>query len=408
KDEATMLKRDFKPAEGVSNIELFYDLIFVYCISVVTSLCSDIPSGFFDHGTWIIYMFSLSVILQIWLLTTLLMNRYGDRSLPETAGLFINMFLLYFLANGVQTDWHETSMLFNLTWAGILLNLALQWFIKLRSYTNIDEDDRHIMTWSISCLLVQAGIAALAGFLPEMLSVATSWITLLFGMGVWMHSGLFRKKSARFSHLTERCALLTIIAFGEMVVGISTYMMKMSSIWFPIGVFALAVGLFLIFIFEHDHMLNHHAHSHGMTYLTISTWLIVVISNFTVAVQYMPRTEIDAGPKNLYLAVCLVLYLLTSFLLSHFNKPEFRHSTRYVVGRVAVCIFILVMTFVTAHNPAFTLSCHVIAVYAAFAHEWILWYRGSRKAKANYGRSLGLDHERESDPSNTSRHGDKS
>ena len=33
-----MKKRPFVPAEGVSNIELFYDLIFVYCISVLTSL----------------------------------------------------------------------------------------------------------------------------------------------------------------------------------------------------------------------------------------------------------------------------------------------------------------------------------------------------------------------------------
>ena len=140
-----MRKREFKPVEGVSNIELFYDLIFVYGISVLTSLCHHIEGGFLDWGTWAIYMFSFLVILQVWFFSTLLMNRYGDRSLSECVGLFVNMFLLYFLANGVHTEWHDTSFMFNLTWAGILLNLAIQWFIKLRTYSNIDDTDRGIM-----------------------------------------------------------------------------------------------------------------------------------------------------------------------------------------------------------------------------------------------------------------------
>ena len=32
-----MKRRAFSPGMGVSNIELFYDLIFVHCISVLTS-----------------------------------------------------------------------------------------------------------------------------------------------------------------------------------------------------------------------------------------------------------------------------------------------------------------------------------------------------------------------------------
>ena len=264
-----MHRRTFKPAEGVSNIELFYDLIFVYGISVLTSLCHHVEGGFLDLGIWVIYLFSFLVILQVWFFSTLLMNRYGDRSLSECVGLFVNMFLLYFLANGVRADWHETSLVFNLTWAGILANLAVQWLIKLHTYTNIDDVDRGIMRSSAICLLGQAAIAAIAAFLPETPSEVASWIALLFGMSVWGQSKAYRKKPARFDHVAERCSLLTIIAFGEMVVGISTYMVEMTSIGYPMGVFALTVGLFLIYIFEHDHMLDHHAKTDGMTYMTI-------------------------------------------------------------------------------------------------------------------------------------------
>ena len=386
-----MIKRPFEPAEGVSNIELFYDLIFVYGISVITSLCHQIDGGFLDIGLWLVYLFSFLVILQIWFFSTLLMNRYGDRSVTECVGLFVNMFLLYFLANGVRTQWHETSLAFDLTWAGILTNLAIQWLIKLHSYNNLDDTDHSIMRWSALCLLVQAALAAIAAFLPETPSTIVSCVALLLGMNVWGKSSLYRKKPGRFSHIAERCSLLTIIAFGEMIVGISSYMADMSSIWYPLGVFALAVGLFLIYIFEYDHMLDHHAQRDGMTYMIISSWLIVVIGNLTVAVTYMPMQNIDFLPKSIYLSTCLILYLLASFLLGIYNRTELRYTLRYAIGRITVCVFIAVVGIATSFDPAIGLACHVVAVWTAFAYEWMLWRRKSRHAAL--GHSLGLTSE---------------
>ena len=390
-----MLKRPFIPAEGVSNIELFYDLIFVYGISVVTSLCRNPQGGFFDWGMWVIYLFSFLVILQIWFFTTLLMNRYGDRSPAETVGLFANMFLLYFLANGVRLDWHQTSQMFNLTWAAILLNLAVQWLLKLRTYTNLDRTDRGIMLWTIVSLGIQAVLASIAAFLPGHPSEVMSWVALLFGMSVWGQSRLYRLKPARFSHLAERCSLLTIVAFGEMVVGISIYMTGMSSMWYPVGVFMLTVGLFLIYIFEHDFMLDHDAHTDGMIYTTISSWLIVVIGNLTLAFEFMPMDEIAFVPKSIFLSGCLVLYLLTSFLLGIYNKPQYRYSRNYVIARLVVCAFIVLVGIGTSFDPGIGLACHVVAVYATFAYEFFLLRR--RDKLMAMGSSLGLSCEQMED-----------
>ena len=43
-------RKPYVPARGVSNIELFYDLVFVYCISVVTGVMY--LYGFFDVETY--------------------------------------------------------------------------------------------------------------------------------------------------------------------------------------------------------------------------------------------------------------------------------------------------------------------------------------------------------------------
>ena len=69
-----MQKRPFVPAEGVSNVELFYDLIFVYCISVITSLCHHFHGDFPTIESWSIYLFSFLVVLQVWFYTTFLLT----------------------------------------------------------------------------------------------------------------------------------------------------------------------------------------------------------------------------------------------------------------------------------------------------------------------------------------------
>ena len=383
------MKKIFKAAEGVSNIELFYDLIFVYCISVLTSLMHHVHDGFFDLGTFLTFIFSYLVVLQVWFFTTFLMNRYGDRSAADNACLFVNMFLLYFLANSIRAEW-GAAYGFNIAWALILANLLVHWTIKRLRYTNLDDDDKHIMNTTIVVLAIQLVICLAAAFLEGIVGVAVSWIALIFGAGVFTQMRSYKRKTSRFNHLAERCALLTIIAFGETIVAIATYM-QTTDLFYPIFVFALVVGLFLIYIYEHDNMLDHHRETDGMAYLTLTGWIILIIGNLTVALEYMPMEEVAFVPKSLMLMICLIAYLLTSFLVGFFNKPEFHYSTAFIIGRIGVCVFIAAVAFLTDFNPYINLVCDTAAVYFALWHEWLL-YHGRTKAVA-FGRSLGFSDE---------------
>ncbi|MDO4798089.1 MAG: low temperature requirement protein A [Coriobacteriales bacterium] len=389
-----MVKRLFVPAEGVSNIELFYDLIFVHCISVLTSLVRHVPeSGFPSMDTWIMYFFSFCVVLQVWFFTTLLMNRYGERSIVDAACMFANMFLLYFLSNGIRADWKGTQHVFLIAWALILANLILHWVIKLFRYTNLDDDDRKIMRWNIATLAVQLAIVVVTAFLPTLPSVIAAWGALLFGIVAWRQPKVYAAKPSRFSHICERCSLLTIIAFGEAVVAIAPYTTQTSSIVYPVFVFVLVVGLFLIYIFEQDNMIDHHARIDGMAYMTITSWMVVVIGTLTVALEFMVMRNVEFMPKNILLVGCLFAYLLTSFLLGRYNKPEFRYSALYVAGRLGTCAFIVAVAVVTNFDPLITLICDTGAVYFALCHEWILYRR--RSGKLSFGHSLDYTDEDE-------------
>ena len=386
-----MQKRPFVPAEGVSNIELFYDLIFVYCISVITSLCHHFHGDFPTIESWSIYLFSFLVVLQVWFYTTFLLNRYGDRSASDNVCLFINMFLLYFLASGIQVEWQNTVFTFNLAWALILLNLIVHWLIKRFRYDNLDDDDKKIMTGTSIVLAVQFAIVLTAAFLPEEQAAITSWVGLLFGIAVFSQLRVYRRKPSRFGHLAERCSLLVIVAFGETIVAISVYMTSAHSLLFPILVFALIVGLFLIYIYEHDNMLDHRNKTDGMFFLTLTGWLILIIGNLTVALEYMPDNGIAFVPKSVYLTVCLTLYLLTSFLFGIYNKPEFKHSLGYTVGRIGSCVAIVVVAATTNFDPLTNLVFDVIIVYFALWHEWLLFH--TRTRLVSFGHALGMTYD---------------
>lgn len=382
-----MRKHPLAPAQGVSNIELFYDLIFVYCISVLTSLCHR-TTGLPDLGTWVIFTFSYLAVLQVWFYTTLFMNRYGEGSATDNVCLFVNMFLLYFLASGIRTDWESTRFTFNLSWALILANLALHWLLKRSTIEDLDEIDLRGMRLSAGTLALMAVLALTAAFLPFWPSVILSWVTLLVGMGSWGWADAHRAKPGRFSHVTERCSLLTIIAFGEMVVGVAGYVDVVTNPGYLALVFALVVGLFLVFIFEHDNMVDHQLSNHGMGFMTVTSWLIVILGNVTVALGYLPRSDLALTLKSFYLGIFIVAYLLTSFVFARYNKPEYAVSRTYALGRAGACAFIAAAVFSTRLHPMAPLICDVAAVYFALWHEWYV-YR-TRTGLMAFGHALGI------------------
>lgn len=375
-----MKKRVLTLIGGVDNIELFYDLIFVYCISVITGVCHDHPGDFLDLSTYLGYLLPLLIVLQIWFYTTLLLNRYGSKSASDYVCLFVNMFLLYYLASTIGGKTQSDYSTFNVAWALILVNFIVHWSLKRFLYSNIDDDDRRIIDRSIIVLALQLSLVCTALLVRGDLGRYIAIGALLLGMSAWTRGGPFARKPSRFDHVAERCALLIIVTFGETVVAVATYVQVGTSLFFPALVFVLVVGMFLIYIYEYDNMLDHQSKVSGMGYMTINAWIVVVVSNLTVALEFMPDPEVAHLPKNLFLTAGLVLYLLTSLVITRYNKPRYRISSRFVVGRLIACAIVVIAGLATDFDPRVTLVMDVFAMYWALAHEWYLFHIRNRIA----------------------------
>ena len=123
------LKNDEKKVE---HVELLYDLIFVYIIGRNNSLVSHITNGFIDPDVYLTYVLCTLITIQIWYLSILFINRYGDNGIQEYIGLFINMFLLYYMADATRVHWEAAFYRYNIAWALILLNILVQYYLKYR------------------------------------------------------------------------------------------------------------------------------------------------------------------------------------------------------------------------------------------------------------------------------------
>ena len=91
-----------KGEKKVEYIELIYDLIFVYLLGRSNELLFHMQGGFFTFQTYVTFLYSTLVILQVWYFSSLYINRYGSNSAADYIGLFINMYLLYYLAEGIR------------------------------------------------------------------------------------------------------------------------------------------------------------------------------------------------------------------------------------------------------------------------------------------------------------------
>ena len=383
-----MNKRPLVPVDIVSNIELFYDLIFAYCISVLTSLCCSVTDDFVNLSAWLLYMFSFLAVLQIWFYSTLLMNHFGDGSAVDNVCMFINMFLLYYMASGIREEWHLTLFTFDVAWALILVNLAICAVIKLFMYDNLTDADVFMLIGMATMMVIQAIIALIAAFLPFAVSVVLSWMAMLLCVNTWWLMRFLSDKPIRFAHAAERCSLLVIVMFGQTVVSISSYISMTSSILYPIFVFALVVGLFLIYIYEHDNMIDRHQTSTGVGFMNLTVWLVIILGNLTVALGFMPMKNIAFLPKNIYLATSLVLYLFTSFLFGRYNKAELKYSKLFIVGRIGVCVGIVVVALITNFDPLITLIFDTFAVFFAVWHEWLLYHSRMGNLRFQFGGAI--------------------
>lgn len=211
-----LLRPAGQPAR-VANVELFFDLVYVFAIT-------QLSHHLLEHLTWLGVVQTATLWFAVWLgwqYTAWVSNWFNPEHLVIRTMLMVLMGLALLVSAAIPEAFGERGLLFACSFAAIQVGRTLFVLYSLGR--------RHLLTPNflrILCWLLVSAVLWIAGGLNEgstrlalwLLAVGCEYLSPMAGFPV---PGLGRSQTSDWTidggHLAERCQLFVIIALGESV-----------------------------------------------------------------------------------------------------------------------------------------------------------------------------------------------
>ncbi|MBQ3335044.1 MAG: low temperature requirement protein A [Eubacteriaceae bacterium] len=313
----------------VELIELFYDLIYVYAISRLTMLIEEPVNGIIPLSGFFLYLVIGFVILQAWLYLTNYVNRYGKWRWYEYVLTAVNMTATVYMANTISPRWNEMALTFNLAMLVMLLCVAAMYLIQ----TFVKEQDpaaakNSLTILSVDCLLYFAAFLASvfqAGDVVIWLDVAA---VLCGAFLPFFIRGRFDADIISFPHLAERFELITIITFGEGIVGMTGFFDVRHFTLRPVMVFAVILLLFGCYVIQIHELCDHHRVDRALRLMFSHYFIVISLNLITVAFKFLENPE-----ANRLLTAGLMSSAMLLFFTAVYSDSVYYHRRYRLTGR---------------------------------------------------------------------------
>ncbi len=330
----------------VEYLELIYDLIFVYIIGHNNALLHNLENGFFGGGAFLAYVISSLAIIQIWTFSTYYTNMYGKNGVRDHIFMFVNMYLLYYIARGTRIDWENFHSQYHIAWALILINIGVQYAIELKNH----ETDNAVKTIQglMAALFGEAFFVILAIPVFKLTGVQTSWLAIAYGVAATLLlAGGTKSTQVDFMHLSERAMLYVVFTFGEMIIAAAAYFedsFAPSSVYFSLMCFMIIAGLFLCYEILYNRITDREMTTSGMGYMMIHILLIFGMNNITTSLEFMRDENVSLMPKTVFLIASFLILFVSMFLLLIYAKPQMKKCRRFLIPAIiSSMLFVLLM-----------------------------------------------------------------
>ena len=264
----------------VENIELFYDLIFVYAISKVSGLIHHSHHGIVEPWAFINFVLASLVILQEWLYLTDYLNRFGTFNFRELVVMGINMTAAIYLSNSLLADWSQIYYPFTISMLVMSSSVGFLYHCQANK-KGFGEKEATIMR---NILIVICSLLLICLFVYFHIVVILLIIINLLGafLPVFFRTK-FDNSITHFGHLKERFELLTILFFGEMIVGITKYFDIKHFTIYPFIALIAIFSLFGTYTLLINKMINHKQTTRGLTLMYSHFFLLISLGIITSA-----------------------------------------------------------------------------------------------------------------------------
>lgn len=356
--------------------ELFYDLVFVYAISQMTSLLEHTEHGMIALPSLLAFAVSFIILINSWMYQTVFTNRYGRYAVMDSLILFADMAILLFLSNSLASDLRAVFRPFCLALGLLSLSLLLQYALKYGSARA--EADRRLIRDYIVMLAIRSGLILAGAVLPFRAGVAVALSGVLIG---WVMPSFFvrnmRPTPVNFPHLVERLTLLVIITFGETIVGIASWFtLETLNLW-SVLVFVIVVAMFGCYVIAFNKLIDEENDADTGVGLIYTHYPILLgVSFVTVSLSFLAEEEIRLSFSTLLLFIGMALFYTGILLNGKRNKERYRYPKSFwLILTVALLLGLAAGLLVGSAETAIMAGAAVASVFAVgnlyFYHKGI-------------------------------------
>ena len=353
----------------VELIELFYDLIYVYAISNLTLLIEEPEGGVLTWDMFFVYIITSMAVIQAWLFMTNYVNLYCTWKWYEYALVVFNMSAAVLMSNTITVSWLESSMAFICSMMTMIGCIIALYAIQIRKR----EADPKAAKQALSILGIVMSIYILALIINNMgyekLSLMIVILNIILGMFLpLVKKANFDHKMISFPHLVERLELLTIITFGEGIIGITEFFeVQQFNIIGPLS-FMILIFMFGTYVCQVHLMCNHHQ----VTNPTRMVWghylIIIAINLVTVALLYFHNKEIDPIFTAIMMIASLAFFQLALIPASKYFHPEFSRTKMDLAVTLAIIAVGAVIILLFPESPYAFMSGSLIITGGNFMY----------------------------------------
>ncbi|QSQ91497.1 low temperature requirement protein A [Streptococcus suis] len=334
--------------------ELFYDLVYVYTISQLTSIIHHAHQGVVSLQSFFNFSVGLIIFVNSWMVQTVFTNRFGSNSLRNIIFMFLQMICLLVASSAVAGDWQISFVWIFLPMVMISLLLLVQYILEYFQTSN--DADRSLMKQFFYILGLRSVMLFLSLFFPYEIGM---WFALVGILSTWLLPGLLSDPNrgfvsadlspVNFPHLIERLSLLVIITFGESLIGISEHFSPENFSWESIAIFITLTNLFMVYIVEVDHLLDVEREETGIRAIYSHYPILFGLSLITIALSFFGNSDMNAQYTVFYFYGGLALFILGLLQHNVYNKQgrilskQF-HITQLLLISIGFGISLLVFT----------------------------------------------------------------
>lgn len=222
-------------------LELFFDLVFVASIGIITHNLAHTHDGHMSSHQLLQFPIEFIPIWWIWASHTLYSNRFDTDSKPHRVSTLSIMFLMVSMTAFLSNDLYSDYALFLAFYVAIRLILAGLYFVSMRKH-----DDCATYARSMGVVGIVGTAVSSVSFLfdsPFREAVFVGGV-LLEMIVVTIISRKVTVLAVHRGHLVERIGLLTIIILGESVISLVAGLRDIE--WNPLNVSAALTGFLML------------------------------------------------------------------------------------------------------------------------------------------------------------------